>query len=455
MLGLATTRIRPLTEDSFNEIVELAGGKRAHPDQDRRAARNADYILGDAVIELKILDDEGLSKAERQTKLAALFTALDPDKPVRVLDRELLDLAGQRAYDRAMEGPIKGAVKSAKGQLVQSRSEFPETKRSILMLINNANTALDHDEIVQMVGRRARNDTDDVDGVVVAGAYLHSDGFDTFALWPIDYVPISLDQPFPEYEALRDAFHGYAERSMTGAIINGLSADLTKGPILDTGFKFDGKMFVKPAPPLGKSSDFYINGRPRLNSTGIETSPIVGLTFPEFDRNEWAKFRAYMPEDDSLGERFEDWVAEREEAISRGTLLKPLVPIAVTFDAWISSLNGGAASRHFKPVRDYANRLYQRAITNVIDGARDLEKTKVIPSRYVLAVTELIGQDQANDVSHIFLVEEHPGGGPLITALVRNAQIFHLHACTLGASYAVKHGVTSLRWKKVMTYAWS
>lgn len=31
----------------------------------------------------------------------------------------------------------------------------------------------------------------------------------------------------------------------------------------------------------------------------------------------------------------------------------------------------------------------------------------------------------------------------------------NLHACTLVASYAVKHGVTSLRWKKVETYAWS
>lgn len=455
MLGLATTRIRPLTEDSFNEIVELAGGRRAHPDHDRRAARNADYILGDAVIELKILDDEGLSKVERQAKLATLFTELDRDRPVHVLDRELLDLTGQRAYDRTMEGPIKGAVKSAKGQLKQSRSEFAETKRSILLLVNNANTALDHDEIVEMVGRRARNDTDDIDGVVVAGAYLHGDGFDTVALWPIDYVPISLEQTFPEYELLRVAFHGYAERTMTEAIINGLSADMTKGPILDTKFEFDGRTFVKPAPPLSKSSDFYVNGRPRLNSTRIETSPIVGLIFPELDRNEWGKFRAHMPDDVSLSEHFEGWIAEREDAIAQGTLLRPFVPITVTFDAWISSLNGGAASRRFKPVRNYANRLYQRAITDVIDGARDLEKTKVNPSRYVLAVTEVIGQDQANDVSHIFLVEGRLGGEPRMTTLVRNARIFHLHACTLGASYAVKHGVTSLRWKKLMSYAWS
>ena len=455
MLGLATTRIRPLTEDIFNDIFELAGGRRAHPDHDRRAARNADYILGDAVIELKILDDEGLSKVERQAKLAALFTALDPDRPVYVLDCDLLDLAGQRVYDRAMESPIKGAVKSAKGQLVQSRSEFPETKRSILMLVNNANTALDHDEIVQMVGRRARNDTDDVDGVVVAGAYLHSDGFDTLALWPIDYVPISLTQTFPEYDALRNAFHGYAERAMTDAIIDGLSPDMTKGPILDTGFEFNGKTFVKPAPPLGSSSDFYVNGRPRLNSTGIETSPTVALVFPELDRAEWGKFRAHMPDDASLGDCFEDWLTEREEATSQGTMLKPLVPMKVTFDGWISSLDGDKAPRRFKPVRDYANRLYQRAITDVIDCARDLEKTNVILSRYVLAVTELIGQDQANDVSHIFLIEERPNGEPRTTELVTNARIFHLHACTLGASYAVKHGVTSLRWKKITAYAWS
>lgn len=455
MHDFVTTRIRPLSESIFNEIIELAGGKRAHPDQDRRDARNADYVLGEAVIELKILDDEGLSKGERQAKLAALFVAQNPDRPVYVLDRAALNLDGQRAYDRAMEGPIKGAVKSAKAQLVQSRAEFPDTKLSILMLANNANTALDHDEIVALVGRRARNDTDDIDGVVVAGAYLHSDGFDTVALWPIDYVPIRLDRPFPEYDALRDAFHDYAEREMTAAIIDGLRDDMTKGPVLDTGFDHQGKIFVKPAPPLGKSSDFYINGRPRRNSTGISSCPTVGLIFPELNRTEWEKFRSHMPDDTSLGERFEDWLAERERADSQGTLLKPMVPMTVTFNGWVASLNGRSPPRRFGTVRDYANRLYQQAISEVIQGARNLDEAKVIPGRYILAVTELIGQDETYDVSHILLVEERPHSKPQMTTLVRNARIFHLHAAALGASYAVKHGVSSLRWKKDMTYAWS
>ncbi len=100
-------RIHPLTEAVINGIVEAAGGQRAHPDHDRRSERNADYIIGRSVVELKILEDEGLSKKELQRRLADLFVPLDPERPVVVLDRERLDEAGRRAYDRAFEKPSR------------------------------------------------------------------------------------------------------------------------------------------------------------------------------------------------------------------------------------------------------------------------------------------------------------------------------------------------------------
>lgn len=455
MLDFAATRIHPLTEEVFDDIIGAAGGRRAHPDHDRRAARGADYVLGDAVIELKILEDEGLEKAERRAKLAALFTPLDPEKPVHVLDRELLDDTGRRAYDHAMEGPIKGAVKSSKGQLAQSRIEYPQSTRSILMVVNSGNTALDHDEIVQMVSRRARNDTDDIDGVVVAGAYLHSDGFDTLALWPIDYVPIDLARDFPEFEVLREAFNGYAERSMTAAIVDGPSDMMTKGPVLDTGFELDGKAFVKPAPPLGRKSDFYINGRPRLNSTGIEKSPTVGVVFPELDHAEWTRFREFLPNVTSLGESYADWLSEREYALTQGAPLKPLVPVPITLEAWLASLGGDMPDRPFESICSFATGTFQQRLTDLITGVRDIDEASVLPSRFVLAWTEQIGQDEANDVSQILLVEQLPGFEPRNTVLVQHARIFHLHACSLGAAYAVKHGVSALLWKKDMTYAWA
>jgi hypothetical protein len=452
---LAATRIHPLTEAVFDEIVAAAGGARAHPNYDRRDARGADYLLGNAVIELKILDDEAMSKRERLQKLAALFEPLDPERPVHVLDRDLLDLTGQRAYDGALEGPIKRAVKSAKGQLVQSRAEHPAATRSILWLVNNGNTALDHDEIVQMVSRRARNDTEQIDGIVVAGAYLHSDGFDTFALWPIDYVPIHLDRDFPEFEQLRSAFNDYAERTMTAALVEGPSDTMTKGPVLDTGFDLDGKTFVKPAPPLGNRSEFWVNGRLRRNSTGIDKSPIVGIVFPELDRAEWDRFRAFLPDERGFGETYGAWLAEREAALAQGSPPKPLVPVAVTLEGWLGTLDGELPERAFSSVCSYATSIFDTRMREVIGGARDVDKMNVVPSRYVLAWTEQIGQDEANDVSHISLVEQVPGFKQRTTALVSNARIFHLHACSLGAAYAVKHGVDVLRWKKDQTYAWA
>ena len=103
---------------------------------------------------------------------------------------------------------------------------------------------------------------------------------------------------------------------------------------------------------------------------------------------------------------------------------------------------------------EYANGLYQDAIVKVIEGAQELGKSTIVPNRYVLAVTEVIGQDKANDVSHLFAVEEFGDAEPRLTELVANARIFHVHACTLGASYAVKHGIVHLRWTKDLTYAW-
>lgn len=386
--------------------------------------------------------------------MADLFTARNPARPVYVLDRDLLDAQQQRLYDQTMVGPIKGAVASAKKQLTKTRDDYPETTLSIMVLVNNGNTALDHDEILELVGRRARNDTSKIDGVVVAGAYLHSDGIETLALWPIDYVPIHLDRNFREFGALRSAFHGYSTRAMTAAILHAPSNEMTKRPLLDSGFELGGKTFIKPAPPLGRTSNFYTRGRPRLNSTGIEKCPPVGLTFPELRHSEWLKFREVMTDDPLLGDEFNDWLTERERALKSGTSLLPLVPITVTFDDWMSNLNGEVSPKSFRPVCEYATTLFQSEIKEVIEGARDLDSSQLIPSQYVLAVTEQIGQDEANDVSHIALVDERPGLKSQTISLAENLRIFHDHAVALGAAYALKHRVGSLRWKKDITYSW-
>ena len=88
-------RIRPIAEHDLDAVIQAAGGRRAHPDAFERKEFGADYLLGDAVIELKALDEDGLDKPERRQKLATLFRSYQPDRPVIVLDpRDLKTACG-------------------------------------------------------------------------------------------------------------------------------------------------------------------------------------------------------------------------------------------------------------------------------------------------------------------------------------------------------------------------
>ena len=293
-------RVRPLTEKDLDTVLAAAGGTRAHPDADRRKQPGADYRLGEALIELKGLDDEGLGKPERQEKLAALFSEYAAHRPVVVLDRTQLPPESKIRYDRIIEGPIKTAIAKARKQLKQSRAEFPEATCTVLFVVNTGYTALNHNELTRLVAHRVRNDTDEIDAVVVAGCYYHGDGVDAYALWPIEYVPIKLERPFTSFEKLREAWNGFADQFMTKLIRGEFGEDAPKGPVVDIDFDVGGITYVKPAPPIGSPSNFFGARRPRGDSTGLVTCPPVAITFPDLSRHNWALFRAALPHDFDL-----------------------------------------------------------------------------------------------------------------------------------------------------------
>jgi hypothetical protein len=196
---METFWIRPTTESDFDGIIAAAGGERAHIDVDRRKLPGS---LNEAVIELKLLDEEGLSKPTRQAKLATLFRKDENNRPVIVLDRNRLSTRAQQEYDRILEGPVKTVIQKAKEQLKRSRVENPAAMCSILLVVNNGYTALDHKSLSLLVARRVRQDTTAIDGVIVEGRYFYGDGFDYYLLAPFEYVPINLANPFSSFDQL-------------------------------------------------------------------------------------------------------------------------------------------------------------------------------------------------------------------------------------------------------------
>jgi hypothetical protein len=451
---METIRIRPLIESDFDGIIAAAGGKRAHIDADRRKLPGADYLLNEAVLELKLLDEEGLSKSTRQAKLATLFRNDEVNRPVIVLDRNRLSTRAQQEYDRILEGPIKTAIQKAKEQLKRSRAENPAETCSILVVINNGYTALDHDALKLLVARRIRQDTSAIDGVIVAGCYFYGDGFDYCLLPPFEYVPINLANPFSSFDQLRRAWNEWAERFATAMVQGRLEGDLTKGPQIDKQFDYEGVTFILPAPSMGQSSEFYVAGRPRQNTSDLERCPPVGITFPDLTEREWTAFRAALPNEIGLCHTFQDWRLKRGRAAGSNTALCPFAPVPVTFEGWQAWCNEQGIKRSVSSVHEYANFVFREGTDRILDAVREFTRKSIVPERYVLVVTEEIGQDKANDVSHIAIVQETIGGSANHQPLVENARIFHEHAVVLGTSYAFIAGLEFVLWKKDLKYAW-
>ena len=447
---METIRIRPLTESDVDLVITAAGGERAHA----RNRPGADYRLNEAVIELKMLDEEGLFKPERQAKLAALFRNEELNRPVIVLDRDRLPQRDQLKYDQILEGPIKTAVAKARQQLKQSRAEFPDSSCSLLFVVNNGYTALDHESLCQLIARRVRNDTSAIDGIIVAGCYFHTDGFDSYFLCPFEYVPINILSPFSSLDRLEHAWNDHTEQFMTAAVLGTLDVTLSKGPVIDKRFDLDGVTYLLPAPRMGRRSEFYVAGRPRQNTSGVNHCPPVAITFPALTRREWNLFRQALPDEAGLCDNFEAWQAQQARASqSSDTTLKPFAPVNVTHEGWETWCVEHGLARSLLAIREYASALFEDRLRAVIESAHELMPDSVVPERYILAITEEIGQDKANDVSHVSVVHERLGGA-VTQPLVENARIFHEYAVVLASAYALIKGLEFVFWKKDLTYGW-
>lgn len=434
----------------MERTLARAGGRRAHPDADRRDRRGADFVIGSSVIELKILEEEGLDNPERQRKLAELFRRQFPTRPTIVLDRDALDDKSKRAYDNISETRIKKLVASAREQLPQSRLELGATS-TVLWVINNGHSSLSHDALKELVARRARNDTREIDAVIVSGAYFYSDGFDSYFLWPMDRVPINLNKAFAEFELLRDSWNSFAGERMTALMQAPAAAQDSKGPVVDLSFKHEGVTYVIPTPKMGKRSEFYLNGRPRSNTTGIESCPKVATVFPGLSRSEWAECKRRSPKLLSTN-TFDEWSAREAEA-RESCGLKPFIAVPVTYEGWHEWATVQPQGTHVS-IYQYATDVFQKLIVDVMKRARELAENAVLPQRYMLLITEEIGQDLAFDVSHLAEVFTRPDGEDTYSEVWEDRPIFFEHALAVAAAEAIARGLDCVYWQKDLTYAW-
>ena len=329
-------RIGRVTEPDFDRIITRAGGKPWSEISRATNSPNADYLLDGVICELKLIEEEGLEKPERQRRLAELFRQYQQRQPVVVLDPTCLGTEGERRYFKIVAGPIQTAIKKASKQLESTQKDFGTDLTRVVIAINNGYTALTHDEFTHIVLKSARNDTQNIDTVIIGGVYYYTDDFDYCAFFPFEEHPINISRSCSSFERLKEQWDSFADHTMT-AVLQGQrppdSAD--KMPVIDIAFDVDGITFVKPAPRMGVPSKFWGAERPRRNSTGLTRCPPVGMTFPDLDESTWEQVRSVLGPSGFLKESFVEWRQFRERELSKACdPQQPLVPIPITYDGF-------------------------------------------------------------------------------------------------------------------------
>ncbi len=444
-------RIYKLMEDDFDRIIESAGGKRLSVDDSREKPHNADYILDDAIIELKLIEEEGLEKQERQQKLADIFKSQFPGKPVVVLEPKLLGQKGRRDYYKAMSTPIRARLKTAAKQLKQT-SQKHKGKTKVAILLNVGYGSLYHEEFKEIAINRATYATKQIDCLIVGGIYFYSDRFDSYVMSPFEKIPVNIGRRFSGFDKLNKCWNGFFDDFLTSALLLNRDSHPDRLPVIDMDFEVDGVKFVRPAPPMGKPSEFWVNGRPRENSTGLTKCPPVGIIFPKLDRENWEKFREKECYDAAFKDTYGEWLDyAAEKRAENNDELNPFVEIEITCDEFCKKHDEDEA--YFAHLCEYATEVFQETITDVIDAAKNQAEVQIILPEYILLVVEEIGQDKANDLSSIYQVRQSLGSQN-IDAILENKKLFFEYGLALASSYAVKHCISHVIYRRDQTYMW-
>ena len=443
--------IGKLYESDFDKIIELAGGCKFSQDDSKEMDLNADYVIGNSIIELKIIEEEGLQKTERQKKLAELFKKKFPAKPTIVLDPALLDEEESKLYLNIMSTPIKSAVKKAAKQLAATKKKLTGIESCGLLIVNNEYGALNHDEFKEIAIRRATQDTKKIDFLIIGGFYYYGDSFDHCTFPKFEPISLDITKGISHLERLKNEWQKFVDEFMKHAILGYPDREPDKLPLSDFEYEINGTRFVKLTPLMGKVSKFFPNGRPRINSTAIETVPPLAHTFPKLTKKQWEELKELLNDSESLEASYADWIeAGMLENECFKNPLQPLVDVPIKtleFKEWVKNKK---LSLSFQSLSLFANEIFESKIKEIVDNRVPYER-KLYLSEYILVEACEIGQDKANDYARISIVREWENRNEII---IEDTHMFYQHAIGIGATYSMKYNIPYLVYKKDEKYKW-
>jgi hypothetical protein len=237
-----------ITESFVDLAVETAGGRRLSPaEREEERSPNADYLLPGAVGELKILEEEGLEKAERQSRVAALFEQYTQEDGEVDIDVENAPPEIKHRYRRLLGGPIQKAVKKAADQIKVTKLTIARPyDLGVLIAVNNGYGSLPATEFDYLVLHSAKNDTSQIDLILTVTVSHHSGSFDSYIFCTPNVIAVRGGIEYPALTIISDAIGDQFGEGMA-QMMRGVSPAHALPPIRDILFERNGVRFIRRA----------------------------------------------------------------------------------------------------------------------------------------------------------------------------------------------------------------
>lgn len=241
-----------LTEAFVDKMIVDSGGHRVTDEEAGGfVEKNADYVLGKYVLELKQFENEGLKVPSRQKKLAEIFRRYLSEGPVHQIDPYRLSERDFEEYWEVVGVPIQRRIKAASKQVKATIKRLgSDHYQGGVILLNTGYLTVPHDFLVAMAERYAAKDTSAIENLVVISSWTITNGFDTV----VNYGFHPHEPTCPDLAKLKETFWSTVEKLMTQMILGELDAESgMQEPMSPTYFNVDGEVFTFGVPQLESS----------------------------------------------------------------------------------------------------------------------------------------------------------------------------------------------------------
>lgn len=240
---ISTSRAPRLDERFVDRMVADAGGRRlTEEERGHDKIRNADYLLLGHAVELKDIQEEGLEKPERQTKLAELFSPYFPDEDEILIDASVLSEEDVFRYADIVGEPLKNQIKSASQQIKSTKRHLADEKLlGGIILLNSGYYTLPDEVFHAQACRYAKKNSSHIEFVVTLTAGFSTDGFNSW----LNFRFLPSPQSSRVETVLAEAFDSNLGRFMTEWGRGGFESPEKAAPILSpVTFVRDGRRFT-------------------------------------------------------------------------------------------------------------------------------------------------------------------------------------------------------------------